>query len=65
MERIAAEIEQNLQILGVTAIEDKLQDGVILLAVNASQNLHGSKGDFFSLSVPLTLKLLKRAGIKI
>ncbi|GAB5363260.1 hypothetical protein AAMO2058_000868400 [Amorphochlora amoebiformis] len=42
MERIAAEIEQNLQILGVTAIEDKLQDGV-----------------------PLTLKLLKRAGIKI
>jgi phospholipid-transporting ATPase len=28
LEKIAEEIEQNLQLLGATAIEDKLQDGV-------------------------------------
>uniref|UniRef100_A0A7S2QSA1 Phospholipid-transporting ATPase n=1 Tax=Norrisiella sphaerica TaxID=552664 RepID=A0A7S2QSA1_9EUKA len=42
MAKIAAEVEKDLKVLGVTAIEDKLQDGV-----------------------PLTLKLLKKAGIKI
>mmetsp|Transcript_16015 Transcript_16015/g.24131 ORF Transcript_16015/g.24131 Transcript_16015/m.24131 type:complete len:1238 (+) Transcript_16015:26-3739(+) len=42
MEKVAEKIEGNLQVLGVTAIEDKLQEGV-----------------------PQTLRLLKKAGIRI
>jgi magnesium-transporting ATPase (P-type) len=48
LEKIAEEIEQNLNLLGATAIEDKLQDGVpdtnvdccLLSITGQNPNLH-------------------------
>lgn len=42
LDAVGAEVERNLQLIGVTAIEDKLQDGV-----------------------PLTIKRLRQAGMKV